>query len=148
MTTEPNRNPVVIGKHGFPLQYLDHTARAVVIDEQAGYVDDILDCFDTWDGKGSLKAYSQYCFRKELEIVSDPVNQAEMFPQGLTDTFASDLLLSATECLKKKIQLLDEEPEDGLLKVRIMYLQSPAKTIARMLTNAKQNGQHYVKVER
>jgi hypothetical protein len=110
-------------------------------DGVASYVDDILDCFDQWDGRAPLKMYIVSMFRRELELFD--AASAQFVAMG-----EADFVQAGRELLQQKINLLEQEPEDMLVLIRQKYIAEPKATIQRMLKAAQQGDRHFISVER
>ena len=126
--SQPSIIPLVISKHGFLLSYID-AKNQMVQDGEASYVDDLLDCFDTWDEHGSLKAYCIKQFQREL--IDFDANKGVFVGN-------EDGIEAAREVLLAKIRLLEGEDEQGLLTVLRAYRGNPRATIPIMLKAAMQ----------
>ena len=122
--------------HGIALSYM--VGRDWVHDEEAGYVDDTLDCFDSWNGTGSLKEYIKAMLQRELDIFE---------AYAKTSTINPDRIVAIRMVLAIKIRLADTEPADGLLNARVAYLQNPKRTIARMIEAARSTNKRYISTD-
>jgi hypothetical protein len=120
-------------RHGLILQYVE--GEALVVDGAATYVDDLLDCFESYSGKGSLKSHCVRCFSSEVRILKEFGDQS--------GAVSDPLFQNHFKLREHLLQLLNGEPEDGLATARFAWQKSPEKTVETMLAAARK-GQKFV----
>lgn len=122
----PNK---LVSKRGLVLQYVHNDA--IVFDGVNGYVDDLCDCFETWNEEGALKDHCLKMFQKEID---DCIAVLTAAPKD------SVLLQTARAMLKQRqgmFALLQGELGDGLKIVRKLYLANPNPIIVNLLEGAR-----------
>jgi hypothetical protein len=117
----------LVSKRGIVLAY--SVGDAIFNDGEASYVDDLLDGFDNWNEKGSLKGHIESLFRKEIALFNA---FAQHQPPTMLDHVTANRMI-----LDKKLELLVKESEIGLKSLRDAYLRSPRTVIEMMLKAAR-----------
>ena len=113
--------PMQISKRGIVLIYSE--SGAMFVDFAAMYVDDLLDCFDSYKS-GSLKDHCRRMFQKELEDVE---NSGAMLPKELKERTIMQR--------KQLCELL--ETEDGFDDLLSLYRADPKGIQNSLLTAIK-----------
>jgi hypothetical protein len=109
-----------VSPRGIILQYVENGA--LVCDGCALYVDNLLDCFDSWDQTTPLKAHILQMYRQELSLLkTSPKN---------------DIADSITTLWTGLYEFAQSEQEDKLRKTRKRYLENPKETILALINSA------------
>lgn len=116
---------IYCSRHGLKLQWIEDDA--LVVDGTAWYVDDLIDCFESFK-QGSLKAHCIAMFTKEL-------NDCEQLCRVETSPIARGHL----RMRRKLLELVQGEREDGLIALRRQMLNDKWSMITKSLRLVRRN---------